>query len=644
MMMADILKSILPPDAHAAMLARKNLHKALPKGQSLGYVEDLLARYVGAVRPQPLQRPKKRTFICCADHGVSAMSVSAYPPETTAQMTANYLIAKGGAANAFANFVGSDLIVADLGIATDTSHIPHLFPEKIAYGTKNSALGPAMTREQAIRSLEVGIRLAKEAVDDGVTVFLPGEMGISNTTASAAITAAICELPAEEATGRGTNISDQRLQNKINVVRQILQVNQPNPKDGLDVLMKVGGFELGCIAGLILGGAAFHALTILDGFNTGAAALIATTLAPEAKGYLAASHIAGERGHQAVLQKLGLHPSMNMNFCLGEAIGSSIVADFLDGVIDACLAVNSAEVAENSRRAFYAAADKVDESLGFLPLPLSATSFATKREPQPFPIPVPLPLSQRAMEEAQERIDNLAKPIYSLGRLEHIAVRLAGILHDARPSTKLPCALLRASSPLGFCEESPIVRAFILHAQLAPSLPVYLGAHMPLEHAWAIGRGVIRSLAKDFPLVALSLNMWQDERKAFLQACQQTQNVKEPAELFALLPKSLAPAAAFFLGAILEGAAQPMLLILDDEPTEQLAMFAERFSIGAKEHVLHIEPQLLDLSVQMTGGVIASLGTRVVNATLHMVNDMKTFAEASISVANDGPGFGRQVR
>ena len=173
------------------------------------------------------------------------MKVSAYPPSTTVQMTTNYLISRGAVANALSNFAGSDLLVADLGIAAPMEHLPGLLQKKIAFGTKNCAEGAAMTRAQAIEAIEIGIELAAAGVKNGVRCFLPGEMGIANTTSSACVAAVFCDLTPEAATGRGTNISDARLKVKIDVVREALRVNQPDPKDGIDVLAKVGGFEIG---------------------------------------------------------------------------------------------------------------------------------------------------------------------------------------------------------------------------------------------------------------------------------------------------------------------------------------------------------------------------------------------------------------
>ncbi|MBQ1511509.1 MAG: nicotinate-nucleotide--dimethylbenzimidazole phosphoribosyltransferase, partial [Selenomonadaceae bacterium] len=291
----ETIARIQPLDTAAMQAVGEKLDDA----KGLGHLRELLLRYAGITGESTPEPPKKCTIICCSDHGVAAMGVSAYPPETTVQMTANYLISRGAAANAAANFASSDLLVVDMGIAGDTGNIPCLVNCHIADGTANSALGPAMTREQAITSIESGIKIVSACAENGYRCFLPGEMGIANTTSSAAICAAICGISPEEATGRGTNISDERLAKKISVVGQILETNHPDPTDGLDVLAKVGGFELGCIAGIILGAAAHQSIAVLDGFNAGAAALIAATIAPLSREYVVASHLATERGHQA---------------------------------------------------------------------------------------------------------------------------------------------------------------------------------------------------------------------------------------------------------------------------------------------------------------------------------------------------------
>ncbi|MBU2700866.1 nicotinate-nucleotide--dimethylbenzimidazole phosphoribosyltransferase [Sporomusaceae bacterium BoRhaA] len=298
-------------------------------GRSLGRLESMIEQYAGILGKLHLELPRNCMIIASADHGVAKQGISAYPVETTLHMTANYCISKGGSANAFANFCGAHLVVVDMGVAGDLSHVPGLLHKKIAYGTHDFTQGPAMTCEQALLAIETGIAIVNDYVQQGYTCFSLGEMGIGNTTASAAIVAAFTGLPADVVTGRGTGISDARLEVKRKIVRQALTVNQPDVTDGIDVLAKVGGFELGALAGVILGCAANRCAVIIDGLNTTAAALIASTLHPLVKDYLFASHLSTEPAHQIALQFLHLEACVDMGVRLGEAIGASIVVDML---------------------------------------------------------------------------------------------------------------------------------------------------------------------------------------------------------------------------------------------------------------------------------------------------------------------------
>ena len=285
-----------------------------------------------ALRYRRIGKSKKCTFIFCADHGVAKMNVSAYPQTTTAGMVKNYLVDKGAAANAFANFANSDLVIVDVGVDADISKLPNLVDRKIARGTKNIAEGAAMTLAQAKQSIKIGRDMVKKAVQAGYNCFLIGEMGIANTTVASAITSAILEVTPKKVTGRGSNISDERLKNKLKIVRKASTVNKPNPDDGLDVLQKVGGFEFGAMAGVILEASKHKCVTILDGFNTAAAALIADLINPDVSEYLIASHIGREIGHLEIIQYFGLTPLFTLDLALGEAVGSSIAVKILDGL------------------------------------------------------------------------------------------------------------------------------------------------------------------------------------------------------------------------------------------------------------------------------------------------------------------------
>ena len=285
------------------------------------------------LRYRSIGKTKKCTFIFCADHGVAKMNVSAYPQTTTAGMVKNYLVDKGAAANAFANFANSELVVVDVGVNADISKLPGLIDRKIANGTDNIAEGPAMTLAQAKKSIKIGRDLVKRAVKAGYNCFLIGEMGISNTTVASAITSAILEIEPKKVTGRGSNISDAQFKNKIKVIKKALQVNNPNSENGLDVLRKVGGFEFGAMAGVILEASKNNCITILDGFNSSAAALIADLIDPDISEHVIASHIGREIGHMAIIQYFGFTPMFTLDLALGEAIGSSIAAKVLDNLV-----------------------------------------------------------------------------------------------------------------------------------------------------------------------------------------------------------------------------------------------------------------------------------------------------------------------
>ena len=296
-----------------------------------GRLVNMVAQYGAATNQENVTIPKPCMIIASADHGVADMGVSAYPKETTVGMTQNYLIPKGAGANSLANYCGATMEVIDMGIAADMSWVPGLRSHKLGMGTKNFVEEPAMTREQAIEGIETGIKLVQEKMANGYNVFLVGEMGISNTTASALMTAKFAGLTAEEATGRGTNISDERLKLKQRIVHDVLVKYQDIPKDdAIGILAAVGGFEFTCIVGVILGAAAHHGMVIIDGFNTSACALVAKTLVPASMDYVMASHLSAEKAAKSSLQNLGLEAYVDLGLCLGEASGGSVQMGMLD--------------------------------------------------------------------------------------------------------------------------------------------------------------------------------------------------------------------------------------------------------------------------------------------------------------------------
>lgn len=309
--------------------------------EQYGRLVNVVAQYGAATNQEHLTVPKPCMIIASADHGVADMGVSAYPKETTVGMTQNYLIPKGAGANSLANYCGAQMEVIDMGIDDfHLSWVPGLRSHKLGMGTKNFVEEPAMTREQAVEGIETGIRLVKEKIDEGFNVFLVGEMGISNTTASALMTAKFAGLTAEEATGRGTNISDERLKLKQRIVHDVLEKYKNIPKDdAIGILSSVGGFEFTCIVGVILGAAANNALVIIDGFNTSACALVAKTLVPQTMDYVMASHLSAEKAAKSSLENLGLEAYVDLGLCLGEASGGSIQMGMLDLAVHMYLAV-----------------------------------------------------------------------------------------------------------------------------------------------------------------------------------------------------------------------------------------------------------------------------------------------------------------
>lgn len=296
-----------------------------------GRLVPVVAQYAAATNQEVVTIPKPCMIIASADHGVADMGVSAYPKETTIGMTQNYLIPKGAGANSLANYCGADMEVIDMGVAADMTWVPGLRSHKLGMGTKNFVEEPAMTREQAIDGIEAGIALVTEKINEGYNVFLVGEMGIANTTSSALMTAKFAGLTAEEATGRGSNISNERLKLKQRIVHDVLEKYKDIDKnDGLSILASVGGFEFACIVGIMLGAAAHKALVIIDGFNTSACALVAKSLAPSTMDYVMASHLSAEKAAKSALENLGLEAYVDLGLCLGEASGGSIQMGMLD--------------------------------------------------------------------------------------------------------------------------------------------------------------------------------------------------------------------------------------------------------------------------------------------------------------------------
>jgi len=325
------LQQIEPQDAASRASARARLEQLTMPHWALGRLMDLAEDLAGITRSMQPPVARKAVVVMAGDHGVAASGVSQYPQEVTVQMVYNF-VHGGAGCNALARQAGAQVIVVDAGVAGDLSALAQagkIISKRVAPGTANMHTGPAMTREQAIRSVEAGMELAF-SLADSIDVFATGEMGIANTTPSSAIVAALTCSEVEEITGRGTGIDDERLQHKIAVIKEALRVNKPDPADALDVLAKVGGFEIGAIAGLILGAAALKKPVIVDGFITTAGALIAQGLSPLSAQYMIAAHRSVEPGHRAAQKRLGKEPLLDLNLRLGEGTGAVLAMNIVE--------------------------------------------------------------------------------------------------------------------------------------------------------------------------------------------------------------------------------------------------------------------------------------------------------------------------
>lgn len=335
MNLAELVAAVPPLDATAMHAARSRQGRLTKPPGSLGRLEALSVQLAGILETERPAVGEKVVVVAAGDHGVVAQGVTAYPQEITAQMVLNFL--RGGAAiSVMARHAGVKLLVVDAGVASNLPEASGLRHLKIGRGTADITRGPAMSRRQAERCILEGAALAQELSQQGATLIGTGDMGIGNTTPSAAIASAITGQPPEVTTGRGTGRTPAELAHKVDVVRRALAVNRPDGKDVLDVLAKVGGFEMGVLAGVILGAASLRRPVVLDGFISGAAALIACGLSPSVRGYLIASHRSAERGHRAVLRHLRLRPLLDLQMRLGEGTGAVLALAVVEAAA-ACL-------------------------------------------------------------------------------------------------------------------------------------------------------------------------------------------------------------------------------------------------------------------------------------------------------------------
>ena len=332
---SEAIERIRPPDLDAKSRAEARQNTLTKPPGSLGRLEALSVQLAGVFGTETPTIRHRAVVVAAGDHGVVSRGVTGYPQEVTAQMVMNFL-AGGAAVSVMCRSLGVRQVIVDAGVSSDLPAHPELRVLKIGRGTGDISRGPAMTREQADRCVCEGINLAVELADAGSDLIATGDMGIGNTTSSSAITSAITGRPADETTGAGTGRTPEELEQKIEVVRQALDANAPDPADGLDVLSKIGGFEIGVLAGVILGGAMMRRAVVIDGFISGAAALIAHQMSPRVAGYLVPAHVSAERGHRTMLSWMGLSPLLDLDMRLGEGTGAVVAMPIID-VAAACL-------------------------------------------------------------------------------------------------------------------------------------------------------------------------------------------------------------------------------------------------------------------------------------------------------------------
>jgi nicotinate-nucleotide--dimethylbenzimidazole phosphoribosyltransferase len=322
------IERIQPLDAQQIELASRRLDTLTKPPGSLGKLEDIARQLAGITGETIPSFEKKAVIVMAGDHGVCEEGVSAFPAEVTPQMVLNFL-SGGAAVNVLARHAGAQVVCVDIGVNADLEH-PELVSRKIKRGANNIAREAAMTREEAAEAIAVGAQITEELYAKGYRLFATGEMGIGNTTASAAILCALTGLDVDTAVGRGTGIDEAKRIHKQSVVRRALEVNAPDANDALDVLAKVGGLEIGGLVGVILAAAANRCPVVIDGFISSAAALIAARLAPSSVPYMLGSHLSQEQGHQKMLEAIGLSSMLQMDMRLGEGTGAVLSFSLID--------------------------------------------------------------------------------------------------------------------------------------------------------------------------------------------------------------------------------------------------------------------------------------------------------------------------
>lgn len=328
----EILERIAAPDREVERRARRHIDTLTKPVGSLGFLEEMAVLYCGMTGTDKPVLGKKRIYTFAADHGVVDEGVTGYSREVTRQMVFN-MLAGGAGINVLSRHVGAEALIVDIGVDYDFPESPDLIERKVRHGTANIALGPAMSESEAMRALEVGIELARQAREDRVTLLGTGEMGIGNTTPSAALFAALLPCDVEEVAGRGTGIGDTMLRHKIDVIKRAIQVNKSRLTDPVGALAALGGLEIAGIAGLCIGGAANRIPVVVDGFISTAGAFVACRICEKVREYLFFSHRSQEQGHATALEEMKARPILDLSMRLGEGTGAALAMGILEGAV-----------------------------------------------------------------------------------------------------------------------------------------------------------------------------------------------------------------------------------------------------------------------------------------------------------------------
>ncbi|MCF8010429.1 MAG: nicotinate-nucleotide--dimethylbenzimidazole phosphoribosyltransferase [Clostridiales bacterium] len=324
-----VIKSIEELNEDSVNNAQERMENLIKPPGSLGVLEDLAIKMAGIMGDSRPVIGEKSVIVMAGDHGVVQEGVSIASQEVTRQMLSTFLNGIGGV-GVLARQAGARVVVVDVGVAGGPVNVTGVISRKVKPGTQNIARGPAMTREEAVQAIEAGIEVVRTEINRGAGVIATGDMGIGNTTPSSAILAVLGNYTALEVTGRGTLVNDDVMSLKCNTIASALEINKPDCTDGLDVLSKVGGFEIAGLTGVILGAAANNVPVIIDGFISTAAAMIAASLEKKCINYMIASHLSSEDGHKLMLEYLGLKPMLYMNMRLGEGTGAVLAMNLVD--------------------------------------------------------------------------------------------------------------------------------------------------------------------------------------------------------------------------------------------------------------------------------------------------------------------------